>query len=46
MIAARLAANAKVNVLLIEAGGSDETDMVFDIDRWPMTLGGELDWSS
>ena len=32
-------------MLLLEAGGSDETDMVLDTDRWPMNLGGELDWS-
>ena len=45
VVAGRLAANPKVNVLLIEAGGSDETSLVLDIDRWPMNLGGELDWS-
>jgi choline dehydrogenase len=45
VVAGRLAANPEVRVLLIEAGGSDETEMVIDTDRWPMNLGGELDWS-
>ena len=45
VVAGRLAANSEVRVLLIEAGGSDETDLVLDTDRWPMNLGGELDWS-
>ena len=44
-VAGRLAANPEVRVLLLEAGGSDETDLVLDTDRWPMNLGGELDWS-
>jgi choline dehydrogenase len=45
VVAGRLAADLDVSVLLIEAGGSDETEMVLDTDRWPMNLGGELDWS-
>ncbi len=45
VVAGRLAANPEVSVLLIEAGGSDETELVLDTDRWPMNLGGELDWS-
>jgi choline dehydrogenase len=45
VVAGRLAANPEISVLLLEAGGSDETDQVLDIDRWAMNLGGELDWS-
>ena len=44
VVAGRLAENPKVNVLLLEAGPSDETEMVLDTDRWPMNLGNELDW--
>jgi choline dehydrogenase len=44
VVAGRLAANPEVRVLLLEAGGNDETEMVLDTDRWPMNLGGELDW--
>jgi choline dehydrogenase len=44
VVAGRLAANRSVSVLLLEAGGSDETDNVLDTDRWPMNLGNELDW--
>ena len=44
VVAARLAANPNVCVLLLEAGGSDEADVIADPNRWPMTLGGELDW--
>ena len=44
VVAGRLAANPDVRVLLLEAGGSDETEMVLDTDRWPMNLGNALDW--
>ena len=44
VVAARLAANPNVRVLLLEAGGSDEVDVIADPNRWPMTLGSELDW--
>ena len=44
VVAARLAANPNVKVLLLEAGGSDEADVIADPNRWPMTLGSELDW--
>src|SRR4029077_1432453 len=44
VVAARLAANQSVRVLLLEAGGSDETDAIMNPNRWPMTLGTELDW--
>jgi choline dehydrogenase len=44
VVAARLAADPKIQVLLVEAGGTDETDLVTNPNRWPMTLGSELDW--
>jgi choline dehydrogenase len=44
VVAARLAADPALRVLLIEAGGHDESELVQDPNRWPMTLGGELDW--
>ena len=28
----------------LEAGGTDETGLITNPNRWPMTLGGELDW--
>jgi len=44
VVAARLAADLNTQVLLLEAGGTDETDLVTNPNRWPMTLGSELDW--
>jgi choline dehydrogenase len=44
VVAARLAADLKTQVLLLEAGRTDETDLVTNPNRWPMTLGSELDW--
>lgn len=44
VVAARLAADPKIQVLLLEAGGNDESEVVADPNRWPMTLGSELDW--
>ena len=35
VVAARLAANQSVRVLLLEAGGSDETDAIMNPNRWP-----------
>ena len=43
-VAARLAANPDVQVLLLEAGGSDELDLITDPNKWPMTLGSSLEW--
>lgn len=45
VVAARLAADSGLRVLLIEAGGHDESELVQDPNRWPMTLGGEMDWA-
>ena len=44
VVAARLAADPKTQVLVLEAGGTDETDLVTNPNCWPMTLGSELDW--
>jgi len=44
VVAARLAADPNTQVLLLEAGGSDETDLVMNPNCWPMTLGSDLDW--
>ena len=44
VVAARLAADPKAQVLLLEAGGTDETDLITNPNRWPMTLGSALDW--
>ena len=45
MVARRLAENADVSVLLLEAGGSDEVPAVMDAGKWPLNLGSERDWS-
>jgi choline dehydrogenase len=44
VVASRLGTDLKTRVLVLEAGGSDELQIVSDPDRWPMTLGSELDW--
>lgn len=44
VVAGRLAADLNTQVLLLEAGGTDETDLITNPNRWPMTLGSELDW--
>jgi choline dehydrogenase len=43
-VAARLAENPTFNVLLIEAGGSDEVPEVMTPGQWPLNLGSERDW--
>ena len=44
VVAARLAADRNTQILLLEAGGPDENDLITNPNRWPMTLGSELDW--
>jgi choline dehydrogenase len=44
VVARRLAENVDVQVLLIEAGGSDEAETVLDPARWPANLGTARDW--
>lgn len=45
VVAAKLAENPDVQVLLLEAGGSDEVASVIDPSQWPLNLGSERDWS-
>jgi choline dehydrogenase len=44
-VARRLAENPAVNVLLIEAGGTDEIPEVTDGTIWFKAMGSKLDWS-
>jgi len=44
-VAARLAENLEVRVLLIEAGGSGEVPEVLTPGQWPLNLGSERDWA-
>src|SRR5260370_20811983 len=45
VVARRLAENGKVSVLLLEAGGSDDTPSVMVAGQWPLNLGSERDWA-
>jgi len=45
VVARRLAENADVSVLLLEAGGSDDVPSVTDPGQWFQNLGSERDWS-
>src|SRR5882672_12751794 len=44
VVARRLAENADVSVLLLEAGGSDDVPAVMDASNWATNLGTERDW--
>lgn len=44
VVARRLAENAGVSVLLIEAGGSDDVASIASAGQWPANLGSERDW--
>src|SRR5712672_1903293 len=45
VVARRLAENALVSVLLLEAGGSDDVPSIMEAGQWPLNLGSERDWA-
>src|SRR5258706_9304981 len=45
VVAPPLAENAKVSVLLLEAGGSAEMPTVMEAGQWPPNIGSERDWA-
>src|ERR1700694_729404 len=45
VVARRLAENADVSVLLLEAGGQDNVPAVMQAGHWPLNLGSERDWN-
>jgi hypothetical protein len=46
VVAGRIAENAEVKALLLEAGGSDDHEAVRKAVQRPLNLGGERDWIS
>ncbi|WP_082359054.1 GMC family oxidoreductase N-terminal domain-containing protein [Bosea sp. AAP35] len=44
VVAARLAEDGNASVLLLEAGGDDESETVSDPAQWPLNLGSSRDW--
>ena len=45
VVAARLAEDPDTQVLLLEAGGDDNSPLIQDPNLWPATLGTEFDWA-
>ncbi len=45
VVAGRLAENPDVDVLLIEAGGSDDVPNVMEAAQWTLNVGSERDWA-
>src|SRR5258708_27001961 len=45
VVARGLAENAEVSVLLLEAGGSDDTPSIMEAGQWSLNLGSERDWA-
>ncbi|KQO76036.1 GMC family oxidoreductase N-terminal domain-containing protein [Rhizobium sp. Leaf262] len=44
VVAARLAEDGNARVLLLEAGGDDNSETVSNPAKWPLNLGSERDW--
>jgi choline dehydrogenase len=44
VVARRLAENADVSVLLLEAGGNDDMPSIMEAGQWPLNIGSERDW--
>jgi hypothetical protein len=44
VVARRLAEDANVSILLLEAGADDDHPSVMEAGQWPMNLGSERDW--
>jgi choline dehydrogenase len=44
VLAARLCEDSRVRVLLLESGGSDESNLIDDPNLWVATLGSPFDW--
>ena len=45
VVARRLAENAEVSVLLLEAGGADDIASIMEAGQWPLNIGSERDWA-
>ncbi|MGJ0505573.1 MAG: GMC family oxidoreductase [Methylocystis sp.] len=45
VVARRLAENADVSVLLLEAGGDDDRPEVLEPGKWTLNIGSERDWN-
>jgi choline dehydrogenase len=45
VVAGRLAAYPRTRVLVLEAGGTDDTDLITNPNNWPQALGTELHWN-
>lgn len=44
VVAARLAEDVNASVLLLEAGGDDQSETVSNPAQWPLNLGSSRDW--
>jgi choline dehydrogenase len=44
VLAARLCEDSRVRVLLLESGGSDESNLIDDPNLWVAALGTSFDW--